>query len=208
MTLSAIAVVLLAAMLLVPVSRRVVAAGVFLLAAVAPGFAAAEAVAVTIAGRLSWLGDAWDEDWSSSARDVVGVGVDWPGHVSTPLLLLSVAVALLVAGRAVPFLRAADALVVPVLALAVLTVPAAFDLPFWAGLSIDVALALLLLVGIPLFPVPVIMQFRVRLGGSRVRCRRARPGRCLVVRRGRDDVGRAAGGRRRARSRCLGTTVA
>jgi hypothetical protein len=148
-TLSAIAVVLLGAMLLVPVSLRNVPAGAFLLAAVTPGFAAAEAVAVTIAGRLSWLGDAWDEDWSSSARDVVGVGVDWPGHVSTPLLLLSVAVALLVAGRAVPFLRTADALVVPVLALATLTVPAAFDLPFWAGLSIDVAVALLLLVGGP-----------------------------------------------------------
>ena len=148
-TLSAIAAVLLAAMLLVPVSLRAVPAGAFLLAAVTPGFAAAEAVAVSIAGRLSWLGDAWDEDWSSSARDVVGVGVDWPGHVSTPLLLLSVAVALLIAGRAVPFLRTADALVVPVLALAVLTVPAAFDLPFWAGLSIDVAVALLLLVGGP-----------------------------------------------------------
>lgn len=149
LTLSAIAVALLAAMLLVPVSLRVVPAGAFLLAAVTPGFAAAEAVAVSIAGPLSWLGDAWDEDWSSSARDVVGVGVDWPGHVSTPLLLLSVAVALLIAGRAVPFLRTADALVVPVLALAVLTVPAAFDLPFWAGLSIDVAVALLLLVGGP-----------------------------------------------------------
>ncbi len=151
-TLSALAALLLAAMLLVPVSRRAVVAGVFLLAAVAPGFAATEAVAVAVAGRLSWLGDAWDQDWSSSARDVVGVGVDWPGHVSTPLVLLSVAVALLVAGRAVPFLRTADALVVPVLALATLTVPAAFDLPFWAGLSIDVAVALLLLVGIPLFP--------------------------------------------------------
>ena len=151
-TLSALAAVLLAAMLFVPVSRRAVAAGVFLLAAVTPGFAAAEAVAVSLAGRLSWLGDAWDEDWSSSAREVVGVGVDWPGHVSTPLLLLSVAVALLVAGRAVPFSRTADALVVPVLALAVLTVPAAFDLPFWAGLSVDVAVALLLLVAVPLFP--------------------------------------------------------
>jgi hypothetical protein len=36
-----------------------------------------------------------------------------------------------------------------VLALATLTVPAAFDLPFWAGLSFDVAFALLLLVGGP-----------------------------------------------------------
>jgi len=146
-TLSVLGAVLLSAMLLVPVSRRAVPAGVFLLAAVAPGFAAAEAVAVSLAGRLSWLGDAWDEDSSSSARDVVGVGVSWPGHVSTPLVLLSVAIALLVAGRAVPVVRSADALVVPVLALAVLTVPAAFDLPFWAGLSIDVAAGLLLLVG-------------------------------------------------------------
>ena len=148
-TLSALAVVLLAAMLLVPVARRTVPAGVFLLAAVAPGVVAVEAAAVAFAGRLSWLGDAWDQDSSSSARDLVGVGVDWPGHVSTPLLLLSVAVALLLAGRAVPLLRTADALVVPVLALAVLTIPAAFDLPFWAGLSIDVAVALLLLVGGP-----------------------------------------------------------
>jgi hypothetical protein len=41
------------------------------------------------------------------------------------------------------------AAVVPVLALAALTVPTSFDLPFWAGLSIDVAVALLLLVGGP-----------------------------------------------------------
>ncbi|MEP6760179.1 MAG: hypothetical protein ABJA93_02295 [Sporichthyaceae bacterium] len=148
-TLSALAAALLAGMLLVPVSRRAVPVGIFLLAAVTPGFAAAEAVAIDLAGRLTWLGDAWGEDWASSARDVVGVDLDWPGHVSTPLLLLSVAVALLVAGRAASFLRAADALVVPVLAVAVLTVPAAFDLPFWGGLSIDVAVALLLLVGGP-----------------------------------------------------------
>jgi hypothetical protein len=154
-SLSALAVLLLGAMPLVPAARRVAPTGVFLVAAVAPGLAVSDAVAVSLAGPLSWLGDAWDASSSSSAREVVGVGLNWPGHVSTPLLLLSVAVALGLAGVAVSSLRPALATVVPVCALAALTVSPAFDMPFWAGLAIDVAVAAVLLCAVPLlFPSP------------------------------------------------------
>jgi hypothetical protein len=149
LTLSLLAVALLGAMLLAPRDWRTTAVGVFLLAAVAPGLAAADAVAVALVGRFSWLGDAWDETASASAREVVGVGTSWPGHVSTPLLVLSVALALGVAALGVALLRPAFALVVPVLAVAALTTPAAADLPFRAGLALDVAVALLLLAGGP-----------------------------------------------------------
>jgi len=145
LTLSALAVVLLAAMLMVPVSRRSSPVVVFLLAAVAPGVAAAETVAIALVGPLSWLGDAWTEPAAASTRAVLGVDLSWSGEASTPLLLPSVAAALALAGVAVTALRPALVAVVPLLALAVLTAPAALDLPFLAALGVDIAGALLLL---------------------------------------------------------------
>ena len=145
LTLSALAVVLLAAMLLVPVSWRSSPVVVFLLAAVAPGVAAAETVAVALVGPLRWLGDAWTEPASASARAVLGVNLSWPGEASTPLLLMSVAAALVLSGLAVTALRPARVAVVPLLALALLTAPAALDLPFRVALGVDIAGALLLL---------------------------------------------------------------
>ena len=144
-TLSSLAVALLAAMLLVPSTWRSSPVVVFLLAAVAPGLAAAETVGVALIGPLSWLGSAWSEPASASARSVVGVDLGWPGDVWAPLLLVSVAAALALAGVAVTVLRPALVAVVPLLALAVLTTPGTLDLPFRAALGVDIAGALLLL---------------------------------------------------------------
>ena len=142
-------------------------------------------------GRLSWLGDAWDEDSSSSARDVVGAAVvNWPGHVSTPLLLLSVAVAL-AGGRTRCAVAAYGGCTRRTGARSRGADGAGFVRPAVLGGAVDRRRSCAAAAGRRTGArARVIMQSGVRLGGSRVRRRRAGPGRCLVVRRGRDDVGR------------------
>ena len=170
-TLSAAAVALLGAMLLVPHRWRTTPVLVFLLAAVAPGAAAAEAAAVAVVGPLSWLGTAWTEAASASARELIGVDLSWPGEPSTPLLLLSVAVALAVAAAGPRLLDRGEGwtgdagtwllvAAVPVLAVAVLTAPPALDLPFRLGLGVHVAAAALLLGAGP----PLVRAGRAELG--------------------------------------------
>jgi hypothetical protein len=152
-TLCALTAVLLLLQFPVPPRWRLQPVRVFLAAGVGTGAVAAPAVADAVLGPLGWLAQPWTGSAVGSAQAVVtpgpaeGDGIGWPGEVTTPLLLVAIALVLVIATRAAPSLSRARRGVLPLLVLAVVTAPPSLDLPFRAALGVDMVLALLLLAG-------------------------------------------------------------
>lgn len=152
--LSLVAGGLLVAAAGVPVRYRSTPAAVTLFAALAPAVAALEAVAVSAGAQVAWLAHPWEGARGASARTLVAdvlVNRD-PGYltspptwgVEVPLLLLVAAAVCVAADRLHHQVPRLGLGALPLVALAVLTSPAALDLSFAAALGLDLASAALL----------------------------------------------------------------
>jgi len=154
--LSAVALALLAAAVVVPRVHRTATAVVALVAAIGPGLVAVAPAAAVVLGQLGWLDRPWTKLSTDSARELLAVGgralsrgegsvlggsLTWGTEI--PLLLACVAVALAVAER-LAGLRHVSVAAVPLAAVAVATLPVALDAAFRLALGVDLAVAAVL----------------------------------------------------------------
>jgi hypothetical protein len=141
--LSAVAVGLLLASVVVPRAHRAAPAVVALLAAAGPGLVAALPVAAVVAGQVDWLERPWQGAAHASARELLTLA-DWSVRFTwgaeIPVLLACVAVAVVVADR-VHLMRPAALAAVPLAALAASLLPIALAAPFGFTLGLDLLVA-------------------------------------------------------------------
>lgn len=153
--LAGAALLMLAATGAVPRPRRTGPVAVVAAAALGPGLAALEPVAIALLGPLTWLSHAWTGGADDSARGLIGAGsiegLDWPwdGGPELPLLLLLVAAAGLLLAALTAGWRAGLAPAVPFVTLAAVMAPLALDLGYPVAVAGWVAVAAALLAGGP-----------------------------------------------------------
>ncbi|QUW83245.1 hypothetical protein SMIR_32255 [Streptomyces mirabilis] len=93
-------------------------------------------VALALLGPVAWVGRVWTGAPSTAREAVTTDGVPWPPYAATaPLVLVIVATVLAVAVRGTEWRPRATVGASALVWAAVLVLPAALDIPYWAGLS-------------------------------------------------------------------------